>query len=332
MPRRLPGLLIFCASLAPLAANPARADLYCATPLVDKGEVRGGVPLAHRFTIVNRGPEAVEITDVHPSCGCLAPKLEPRRLAVGESAVLSLDVNTLTQPAGPNNWYVRLHYKTGGEECELPLYLYARIIAEISVEPPALAINFTDAAIGHDITVTDRRTEPLIVRSVEASSPHVRTQLGEMRRDSAGHWVRTIQVQVAADCSEGQHQESLLIRTSDPVYPELKVPFTIVKRSRRQVTAMPEAVNLTEIVGQPLPKRIVQLRAADEQDVRIERIECDPPTISCRWKPGPGHRATLCIRVDRSLIVGESLRGAVHVHLSQPTPQIVTVPVNCLLH
>lgn len=326
--RRPPAWLILGALMAPAAA---RADLQCAAPTIDKGEVRGGVPLSHRFTITNPGPGAIEVTAIRPSCGCLAPKLEPRRLAAGESAELRLDVNTLTQPAGPNNWYITLRYTSGGEERELSLYLSARIIQEISVEPPALAI-YTNTAMGHEITVTDRRTEPLIVRAVEASSPHVRTQLGEMHRNGAGHWVRTIQVQVAADCPEGHHNESLIIRTSDPVYPELKVPFTIVKRSARQVSAAPEAVNLTGEAGQPLPSRIVLLSATGDRDVRIERIDCDSPAISCSWAPGPGHRATLRIRLDRARIGGEGLRSAIHVHLSQPTPQTITVPVNCWLH
>jgi hypothetical protein len=312
-----------------LAPTFVRAELECTRSVVDKGEVKSGLPLSHRFTICNRGPEAVEITDVRPSCGCLGPKLDKRGLQTGESAQLLLEVNTLTQPAGVNNWRVTLRYKSGEVEQELPLYISARIVTEITVEPPSLAI-YTDTSISHEITVIDRRVEPLIVRAVSASSPHVRTHLGEVRRDDAGHWRRAIQVEVLDDCPEGTHAETLHICTSDPVYSELKVPFTIVKRARRLVSAAPSAVVLSESTEQPLPARIVLLSATDEGRVRIERVESDHPAVDCRWAQGPGQQATLKIRVDRKQISGDRLRAAVHVRLSQPA-ETITIPVHCRL-
>jgi hypothetical protein len=324
-------LMALSVSILSLRTPAVRADLECAQPVAEKGEVRSGMSLSHRFSFVNRGTEAVEVNDVRPSCGCLAPKLEQRRFQPGEAGVLLLAVNTLTQPAGANSWRVTIRYQTGGVEKELPLYISARIVTEISVEPPSLAI-YTNTSIGHQITVIDRRTEPLIVRSVQASSPYVRTHLGELRRNDAGHWVRTIQVEVAADCPEGHHSETLLICTSDSTYPELAVPFTIVKRSRQQVSAAPSSVNLSEVHGQPLPSRIVLLSAADDAEVKIERVECADAAIECHWAQGPGHRATLKIRVDRARISSDQLESAVHVHLSQPAGQTITIPVSCSLH
>ncbi|MGH7173861.1 MAG: DUF1573 domain-containing protein [Gemmataceae bacterium] len=332
MPRRsrLPIALCVPMMLFPWTAL-VGAELECPSSVVDKGEVRSGLPLSHRFTVINRGSEPVEITDVHPSCGCLAPKMEKRRLNPGESGLLLLEVNTLTQPAGLNSWRVTLRYKSGTIEQELPLYINAKIVTEITVEPPSLAI-YTDSSISHEILVIDRRTEPLIVRAVPTSSAHVRTHLGELHRDDANHWRRAIQVEVLEDCPEGTHQETLRICTSDPLYSELKVPFTIVKRARRLVSAAPASVVLSESAAQPLPSRVVLLSAVDDRQVHIDRVESDHPALACRWAQGPGHQATLKIRVDRKQINGDRLRAAVHVHLSQPVAETITIPVSCLLH
>jgi hypothetical protein len=328
MGRRFRALIVLCFSILPLSTPAARADLECAQPVVEKGEVRSGMSLSHSFSFVNRGSETVEITDVRPSCGCLNPKLGYRRLLPGETGELVLEVNTLTQPAGANNWRVTIRYNTGGVEKELPLYVAARIVTEISVEPPSLAI-YTDSSIKHEITIIDRRTEPFIVRSVQASSPYIGTHLGEMRRNDAGHWVRSIQVAVAPDCPYGYHAETLLICTSDATYPELTVPFTVVKRPRQQVSASPSSVALTEVRGQPLPSRIVLLSAADDEEVKIDRVECEDAAIHCNWAQGPGHRATLKIRIDRARLKDDTLRSAVHVHLSRPGQQTITIPVSC---
>ncbi|MHB1425294.1 MAG: DUF1573 domain-containing protein [Gemmataceae bacterium] len=308
-----------------------RAELECPQSVVDKGEVRSGLPLSHRFVFTNRGSEAVEITDVRPSCGCLAPKLEKRCLQPGESGELLLELNTLTQPAGLNSWRVTLVYKSNAVEQELSLFIGARVVTEITVEPPSLAM-YTDTALRHEITLIDRRTEPLMVRAVPTSSPHVRTHLGELRRDAAGPWRRTIEVEVLADCPEGTHVEMLRICTSDPLYSELKVPFTIFKRAHLQVSAAPASVVLSEPADQPLPARIVLLSAAENRAIHIERVEADHPAVDCRWAQGPGHQATLKIRVDHKQIPGDRLRAAVHVHLSQPAAETITIPVSCLLH
>lgn len=332
MSRRSPLRIALCVPMV-LFLGTARlcAELECKTSVVDKGEVRSGRPLSHRFTLLNRGSEAVEITDVKPSCGCLAPKIEKRLLRPGESTRLLLEINTLTQPAGMNSWRVTIRYKSGTVEQELPLYIHARIVTEITVEPPSLAI-YTDTAIRHEIIVIDRRAEPLMVRAVPSSSPYVRTHLGKLQRDDAGHWRRTIQVEVLADCPEGTHQETLRICTSDPLYAELKVPFTLVKRARRLVSAAPASVVLSESATRPLPSRIVLLSAADDREVHIDRVEADHPALACRWAQGPGPQATLKIRVDRKQIPGDRLRAAVHVHLSQPVVETITIPVRCLLH
>src|SRR5690242_14036864 len=129
MSRRSPAPIVMTIPLLLLlGVTRAGAELECPQPHFDKGEVRSGVPLSHTFRITNQGPEVIEITDVRPSCGCLAPELRQRRLQPGESSELLLEVNTLTQPAGANNWRVTLRYQMGREQRELPLFLAARIV------------------------------------------------------------------------------------------------------------------------------------------------------------------------------------------------------------
>jgi hypothetical protein len=313
-----------------LGAGPARAGLECPEPVAQAGEVRSGTPLAHRFRLVNRGPHAVEITEVHPSCGCLAPRLERRRLAPGEEGALLVEINTLTQAAGTHSWQVRLGYDEEGKAGELALVLGARVVSEVAVTPPAVLL-FTDSALAHEITVSDRRPRPLAVTAVEVSSPSLRARLGEARRDGAGRRVQAVQVEVPADCPAGRHEEVLRIFTDDATYPVLEVPVTVVKRPSQQVRAAPEAVELAGPAGQALPSRIVLLSAGDDRPVLVERVVADDPAIECHWAPGPGPRATLKIRVDRSRVAGGAVRGTVRVDLAGPAPQMLLIPVTCTL-
>jgi hypothetical protein len=305
------------------------AGLECPAPTAQVGEVRAGTPLAHVFRLVNVGPHPVEITDVHPGCGCLVPRLGRRQVGPGEEADLRVEVNTLTQAAGPHAWSVRVSYQEDGRPGEMDLVLGGRVVSEIAVEPPALLL-FTDASLAHELAVRDSRPRPLSVTAVESSSPHLRARPGPVRTDSAGRRVQIVPVEIAADCPPGRHDEVLRLVTDDSAYPTLEVPVSIVKRPPGLVRASPDEVALTAPAGQALPAHIVLL-SAGEQEVAVERVQADDPAIECRWAPGPGPRATLRIRVDRKHLSGDTFRGSVRVHLSRPTPQVLVVPVTCTL-
>src|SRR5215208_4652196 len=94
-------------ALAVAVGNPPPAPLGCQTPTAAKGEVRGGPPLTHTFELAHRGPAGtLTITKVEAGCGCLRQVLRGGVLQPGDATTLTIEVNTLTQPDGPNRWRV----------------------------------------------------------------------------------------------------------------------------------------------------------------------------------------------------------------------------------
>src|SRR5262249_33528025 len=136
----------------------------------------------------------------------------------------------------------------GGEERELTLELLAELITEVKVEPAKLAV-FTDSSLRHDVRVTDLRPNGLKVTRAQCSSPHLVAGVG------AGPASYLVTVDVRPSLPEGRHEEVLSILTDDPVYRELRVPVTVVKRSRQGVSAAPSTVELVIPQGQPAPSR-----------------------------------------------------------------------------
>jgi hypothetical protein len=313
--------------LVVLAAGPARAGLECPEPVANGGEVRSGTPLRHAFRLVNRGPGPVDVTDVRSSCGCLVPRLDRRHFEPNEERELPVEVNTLRQGAGPHNWRIVVRYVADGKPDELSVILAARVVSEIRVEPPALAIH-TEAGLAHLLTVTDRRPRPLTVTAVESSLAELRVRVGAAGHDTSGRPGTTVRVEVPADFPEGRHVGVLRILTDDPTYRELEVPVTVVKRPARPVSASPAEVLLAAPDGAPLPSQLVLLSAVEGREVRVERAEADDPVLECRWADGPGPRSTLRIRVDRAKLSAPTLQTAVRVHLRSPAPgTVVVIPV-----
>jgi Protein of unknown function (DUF1573) len=322
--RRMP--FVFAVALSALSATSARADLAFAKPTIDAGDVRSGTPLKRPFAFVNAGPDTVEITDLHTSCGCLKPTLAQRVYRPGERGEVVLDVHTLSQPAGEHTWRMRVVYRSGGESHEADLAITGRIVTEVAVQPASMTI-FTDRAAAHEIALTDLRDRPLSVTAVHTSSPHLKAEVKQIGNDSAGHRVVTVALSLGADCPEGRHEEAVVLLTDDVDYRELSVPVTVVKNARQRVSASPGAVSLMAPRGQAVPSRIVLLRPAGDGAVEVDRVETDDPAIVCTWAAGPDNCATLRVTMDRNRLPAEGLRSAIHVHISKPASEIISVPV-----
>jgi hypothetical protein len=305
----------------------AEAGLRFADPTKDAGEVRRGPVLAHHFAFVNEGPNAVVITEGRASCGCLTPRFSAKLLKPGDEGWLELEVNTLSQPAGPNSWRVQVFYRDGDESRETAVQLSAQLVAEIDVQPASLSILCGEQARTCEIVVTDKRPKPLTVTSSSASSPKLRTDLH--KADKGTH---KIGVEVAADYPEGRHDDVVSIYTDDPAYREIRVPVTVVKRGRQRLSAAPEQVKFEGPAGQPLPSRIVLLRDADNQAVIVDQATADDPALICRWAAGPQTMSTLKVLVDSSRLNGRtSVRSTIRVELKEPVPQTMTIPVEVTL-
>lgn len=313
-----------------LGTATARAALECPAAVVQAGTVRSGAPFEHVFRLINRGPGTVEITGAETSCGCMTPRIDRRVLAPGEEATVAVAIRTLTQAAGPHTWQVRIGYTEDRRAGLLPLVLAGRVLSEITVQPPLLALS-TSSSIAHVLTVTDSRPRSLTVTAVETSSPRLRAKLEGAQAGPDGRQACKVRVEVPPDCPEGRHAEVVHLHTDDATYPELEVPVIVTKRSAGVVRALPEAVTITAVPGEALPSRIVLLQTPDDREARIDRAEADDPAIECRWAAGPGPRSTLRVHVDRTRMNGTALRGSVRVYLASPAGQSVVIPVTALV-
>jgi hypothetical protein len=307
--------------------NGARADLEFKRPIADVGEVRSGKALSHSFAFVNRGPNAVQVTDIRTSCGCLAPRLAKRVFEPGEEGSLVLDINTLSQAGGFHSWQVKIAYRSGNTLFEMPLRLTARVVTEVTVQPAAVMV-FADSAVGHEVLLTDVRPQPLSITGLTTSSPQIKTRLAGEALDPFGHHMRRVHLEVDGDYPAGRHDEILDIYTDDPQYRELKVPVTVIKRARQRVATTPAQVNLASMPGRAAVAQNILIRDQDNQTVTVEQAQADHPAVACYWLRGPGPMSTLKIQVNTQQVSSDVLDTVVHVRVSAPVAESITIPVH----
>ena len=215
-----------CPPQAPSPSGPLRFE----PASLRLGEIRSGVPLACQFTFINAGPHAVELVDARPGCGCLKPRFEQRVFSAGQRGIIPLEIQTLGQPAGPHTWQMTVVYREGDQIHEQALQVIATVVTEVSVQPASLLL-LAEGAMTHTVTVTDLRSEPLRISSVETTAPFLHAEPGPFAKDEFGNFTCKIKVQVDPETPVGRHDELLVIHTSDAIYREFKIPITVVKRA-----------------------------------------------------------------------------------------------------
>src|SRR5204863_5654965 len=166
-----------------------------------------------------------------------------------------------------------------------------------------------------EITLTDIRPAPLHVVAAEARAPGVQvTRIERMGK--------TTKILVTADATQlppGRHDGVISIVTDDPDYSQLLVPVVLTKAAATMVRATPEQVELHIAAGATSASAVVRLRSANDQAVRIAKIEPSDPALVCTWAPGPGNDATLKIQVQ-AVRATATMQSYLEVHLSAPTP------------
>jgi len=196
--------------------------------LVNLGPVQPQRFVKAYFRFRNTSQQAVQITELVPSCGCLNPQLEKRDYAPNEVGEFFVRVDTALQKPGLQEFTVRMHYDdTQPREVELT-FKVTLPEKQVLVRPKALV--FYQSGIVTDpqrVSVIDYRVQPLSVNEVSTSSKLVVASLLNPRQDQEGNTVIPIDVRINGAIPPGQHRALITIRTDDTDYPQLQVPLML---------------------------------------------------------------------------------------------------------
>jgi hypothetical protein len=312
-----------CAEPAPLAIE---------APAVDLGERTANKPLVHAFRLKNTGPAPLTITEVAGVCGCVRQAIGTRTLKPGEGTELTVGINLLTQPEGPNTWKLAVRYRIDADPPatgERVVQVAAKVRKDVTVEPVALMLS-AEREITGGLTVVDRRGKPLTVTAVRLGLKDVRA---EVKPAAAADGKRTqrVELTVTDACPPGQYADEVCIDTDDPEYTDLRIPLRVVKKSAATgVQASPGSAALRFARGQATASSLVRLRDPDGRAVEVEKAESDHPAISCKWAAGPGAMVTLRVTVDLADARAAGV-GVVTVRVKGPAPETILIPVSWTL-
>lgn len=311
---------ILGADPSPLAVDPISIDL---------GELTTNKPLVQVFRLKNTGASSLTIGEVAGGCGCFRQQLSEKVLEPGKITELTIGINLLTQPDGPNTWRAVVRYQTEAGKGERVLQIAAKVKKDVTVEPVALML-LSEKEITGTLTVTDRRGKPLTVTGARIGLKDVRTEV-KTATDAGGKRSQKIDLTVADACAPGQYADEIAIDTDDPEYRELRIPVRVIRKpAATGVEAVPGSVTLRFAKEQTSASSLLRLRDADDREVVVDKAESDHPAIACKWAPGPGSMATLRVTVDLSKANAAGV-GVVTVKLKGPAAETILIPISWTL-
>ena len=310
-----------------LAAPPP--PLSAPDAVADRGAVRTGPPLVHAFAVTNASGAPVHLLGVGTPCGCIAPALSREELRPGESATVTLALNTLTPAAGRQTWRGAVRYAAHrpGEAPalgQLAWALSAELVREVALTPPALALTAAGGApVSVGVVLTDSRARPLAVKGVACTSPHLSVAVGVAADSPAGRRV-ALTVTAAPGLPEGEFAEAVVIHTDDPACPELRLPVALSKRPKAAAVASPASADLVVEAGRESASVLVQVRSPAGRALKLASAASDDPRVAVS-AAASGRLVTL--RVTATPGTEPAGRAAVTVTLTDP-PGAVVVPVS----
>ena len=312
---------------ATLCADPA--PLAIEAPAVDLGERTANKPLVHAFRLKNTGSAPLTVTEVTGVCGCVRQALGSRTLNPGEGTELTVGINLLTQPEGPNTWKLAVRYRTDADPPatgERVVQIAAKVRKDVAVEPVALMLS-AEREITGALTVIDRRGKPLTVTAARLGLRDVRAEV-KPAADAGGQRSQRIELTVTDACPPGQYADEVCIDTDDPEYTDLRIPLRVVKKAAATgVQVSPGSATLRFARDQATASALVRLRDADGRTVEVEKAESDHPAIACKWAAGPGAMATLRVTVELTDARAAGV-GVVTVRVKGPSPETLLIPVS----
>ena len=231
------------ASLA-FAAVPAAAAgrAVFVEPTWDAGEVELGTVIEHDFVVKNEGDAPVEITGVHPTCGCTVADFDPV-IPPGKSGRIHARINTKTLHTGKLAKTITVNTNAPGAE---RVILTVKMVLTTPREFLPKPMVYISAAPGEEKTqeVLARPHRPgMKVVGARCDSPVFRVEVVPAKAVAKGKklaawllpregdwWVR---ITLPADTPPGIHRGEVTVLTNDPGYPEAKLRISAVVRERK---------------------------------------------------------------------------------------------------
>jgi hypothetical protein len=318
------------AAPAPLpAATGPQPKLVIDEPIKDLGVLPAGGTAEHAFVVRNEGDAPLEITGVHPDCGCTVTKHDPTIPPGGSGKILTAVDLANVVGASAKRLLVVSNDPTSPQTT---LTLKMDVRPSIAVRPGYARYIYVQGEPPGTIAQTLWAEDFADLQVLEVVSPYPHLAVAfheataeERRPEGKGRQWR-VDFTLAANSPVGPLAEHVTVVTNHPKQKYVKIPVSGFVRPVVAVT--PPEGHLGQVdVSRPYRTTLV-VQAFSTEDVKVTRVESDIAGLAAEIKPiQEGRRYQIVLSLPSGMAKGE-FKGTVRIHTDTAKLPFLQVPLS----
>ncbi|MEE9393882.1 MAG: DUF1573 domain-containing protein [Planctomycetota bacterium] len=317
--RILPALLLLTLCATAAAQNPV---LELSESGWDFGERIQGEFDQKVITISNTGQETLVIKKVEVTCGCISVDMPIKVIAVGESADLTLKLDT-RRGEGEIKKFVILHSNDPkGSKLKMPMTGTIQTIWNISTHIINLGEVKNGAPFKTSFKVTVRKGYKIKLLNILTNSGFLLTEPKRFKNED-GSYGWDVTVTLSDKIQTGYFEDLIAVQTDDKVIPQraMRAVGTILSSTKMS----PKKLNFGVLI--PGKKKTLTVRLEKEQGTGLEVVEtnCSDKMISTEIiviEEGKIYEVKVTVNPAADQ---RELRGRLHITVEEPGGVVLNV-------
>lgn len=256
-------------------------------PIKDAGNVAKGEKIAHDFILRNDGDAPLEITQVHPACGCTVVEFD-KTIAPGKTGKIHAVVDTSTFNGAIAKGVTV--FTNDVDTPQIELTVKAKVQPFLAVKPGyARYLTVQGEPLEGDIPQTIWATDgaPFDVVKVDSPYPFLKTSFREAKPEErlpeaeGKQW--KIEMLLANDARVGPLAEYVTVHTTHPKQKIVQIPVSGFVRPVMAVTPPVADFGRVEL-KEPL-NRSLNVRNFASEKINVTAVEGAPKGIEAKLEP-----------------------------------------------
>jgi hypothetical protein len=287
------------------------------------GKVESGEFVKHVFTVTNTGTQTLEITRVHPSCGCTTAGDWTKRIEPGQSGVIPIQFNSAGK-SGPITKTIDITSNAKDHPRET-LFIRGTVWKSIEVTPQMPVINLVADATNSPSTsvrITTQADQPVEISDPVSSS---KSFTAELLTNTPGKEYKLI-VTVLPPFAVGSPTATIDLKTSLPSTPILSVKVMATIQPEIQVS--PPQLRLGTLPNVWTTNHSIFIRGNGAAPVTLSDPECSDPRVHAQLSPvGVAGMYNLQVALPPNYQIEPGQPVEISVKSNNPRHPIVQVPL-----
>jgi len=305
-----------------VTTNSTGPRLEFSTNIYEFGRAKMGDPVKYTYYFTNTGNALLELTDVHPSCGCTTAGEWTKKVEPGGTGSIPIQLNT-----AHFDGQVIKTVTVSSNDKQKPtqvLQLRGTIWKPIELSPAYTVLNIPSDATGGSavVRIINNMDQPLEVFAPELSNPAFGT---ELKTNQPGKEF-ALTIKTVPPLNSGNTRGKVALKTSSTNTPLLEVPFYAIVLPAMMIT--PQEITLSH---GPLPFKstpIVTIKNSSTNSLTLSEPAINLPEVGVQLRemqPGQLYNVVLTFPAGFELPKGQQV--ALTVKCTHPRVPLIKVPV-----